>query len=109
MMVEGWKTYKLKEVAELRKVQYQPNGEDLPYIGLEHIEQQTLRLNGIGSSKNVISNKYKFISGDILYGKLRPYFRKVYMPKFSGVCSTDIYVINLTFASFVYPACSRVV
>lgn len=89
-----WKTYKFGEFAELRKEQVKPNGEEQPYIGLEHIEQQRLRLNGIGSSENVISNKFKFYSGDVLYGKLRPYFRKVYSPKFDGVCSTDIFVIQ---------------
>lgn len=89
-----WKTYKLGDFAELRKEQIIPNGIEQPYIGLEHIEQQSLRLNGVGSSKDVISNKYKFYDGDILYGKLRPYFRKVYQPKFDGVCSTDIYVIK---------------
>jgi type I restriction enzyme, S subunit len=92
--MEDWKTFKLRDFAELRKEQIKPNGDDLPYIGLEHIEQQSMRLNGVGSSKNVISNKYKFYSGDILYGKLRPYFRKVYKPNFTGVCSTDIYVIK---------------
>lgn len=89
-----WKTYKLGDIAELRKEQIIPNGKEQPYIGLEHIEQQSLRLNGVGSSNSVISNKFKFYSGDILYGKLRPYFRKVYKPKFEGVCSTDIYVIR---------------
>jgi len=91
----GWRKFKLKEFAKLIKKQYQPNGsEELIYIGLEHIEQQTLRINGYGNSKNVISQKYEFSCGDILFGRLRPYFRKVYRPKFAGVCSTDIWVIN---------------
>src|ERR1035437_230725 len=93
-MISTWKKYKLEDIASLRKEQFVPKGEDLPYVGLEHIEQQVLRLNGIGSSKNVKSNKFRFYPGDILYGKLRPYFRKVYKPKFGGVCSTDIYVIK---------------
>jgi len=89
------KKYKLAEFAKLVKKQYQPNAdEELIYIGLEHIEQQTLRINGYGNSKNVISQKYRFSSGDILFGKLRPYFRKVFRPKFDGVCSTDIWVIK---------------
>jgi type I restriction enzyme S subunit len=92
-MKGNWKQYKFSEFAEQRKEQVAPNGEEQPYIGLEHIEQQKLRITGIGSSKDVISNKYKFYTGDILYGKLRPYFRKVYHPKFNGVCSTDIFVI----------------
>jgi len=92
--MSNWKTYKFGDIVELRKEQIAPNGKQQPYIGLEHIEQQTLRLAGIGSSTDVLSNKFKFYSGDILYGKLRPYFRKVYHPKFEGVCSTDIYVIK---------------
>jgi type I restriction enzyme S subunit len=38
--------------------------------------------------------KWRFEAGDILYGKLRPYFRKVVRPNFSGVCSTEIWVLR---------------
>ncbi|MEZ7884785.1 MAG: restriction endonuclease subunit S [Bacteroidales bacterium] len=89
-----WKTYKFGDLAEQRKEQVVSNGIEQPYIGLEHIEQQTLRLNGIGCSNDVISNKFKFYAGDVLYGRLRPYFRKVFNPKFDGVCSTEIFVIK---------------
>ena len=86
---------KLKEFAELVNQPYQPSSdENINYIGLEHIEQQTLRLNGIGNSSDVISQKRKFRAGDILFGKLRPYFRKVVRPSFDGVCSTDIWVVR---------------
>ena len=89
-----WKTYKLGDIAELRKEQISSNGVEQPYIGLEHIDQQSLRLNGIGSSDSVVSSKFKFYKGDILYGRLRPYFRKVFNPKFEGVCSTEIFVVK---------------
>jgi type I restriction enzyme S subunit len=86
---------KLKEFAELVNQPYQPSSaENLNYIGLEHIEQLTLRLNGIGNSTDVISQKHRFKAGDILFGKLRPYFRKVVRPSFDGVCSTDIWVVR---------------
>jgi len=89
-----WKTYKFGDFAETRKEQIVSNGIEQPYIGLEHIEQQSLRLKGIGSSNDVVSNKFKFYNGDVLYGRLRPYFRKVFKPKFDGVCSTEIFVIK---------------
>ena len=92
--MSDWKTYKLGEIVETRKEQIVSNGIEQPYIGLEHIEQQNLRLNGVGSSNDVVSNKFKFYNGDVLYGRLRPYFRKVYKPKFDGVCSTEIFVIK---------------
>jgi len=90
-----WKKYKLGEIAELVKDTIIPNeNECLNYIGLEHIDQQSLSLNSIGKSTDVTSQKFLFEKGDILFGKLRPYFRKVYRPKFKGVCSTDIWVIR---------------
>jgi type I restriction enzyme, S subunit len=73
------------------------NPEDvgnMPYVGLEHIEEGSLRLIGIGNAKNVTSTKFRFSKGDILFGKLRPYFRKVIRPGFDGVCSTDIWVVR---------------
>ncbi len=64
------------------------------YIGLEHIEQGTLHLNGYGSANDVSSAKSQFKAGDILFGKLKPYFRKVVRAPFDGVCSTDIWVVR---------------
>jgi type I restriction enzyme S subunit len=90
-----WKEYKLGEIAELRREKFTPNGTTTyPYIGLEHIEPKSLRINGIGSSNDVSSQKSVFYPNDILYGKLRPYFQKVYTPDFKGVCSTDIFVVK---------------
>jgi type I restriction enzyme S subunit len=72
---------------------YKPKtGDHLPYIGLEHIQEQGLRLLSIGDSDSVTSQKFRFKHNDVLFGKLRPYFRKVIKPNFAGVCSTDIWV-----------------
>jgi type I restriction enzyme S subunit len=90
-----WKEYKLGEIAELRREKFTPNEIiSFPYIGLEHIEPKSLRLNGIGTSNDVSSQKAVFYPNDTLYGKLRPYFQKVYSPNFKGVCSTDIFVVK---------------
>ena len=90
-----WKNKIIGECCYLVKKQFTPSKDDIrSYIGLEHIAQQTLRLISIGSSENIKSNKFKFNSGQILFGKLRPYFRKLYLPRFDGVCSTDIWVID---------------
>jgi type I restriction enzyme S subunit len=92
---KGWKKVKLGVVATEIRETYEPNsGEHLRYIGLEHIGQQTLKLNGVGASSTTQSTKKIFEPNDILFGSLRPYFRKVVKPKFSGVCSTDITVIR---------------
>jgi type I restriction enzyme S subunit len=91
----NWREYKLSEIAELRSEKFTPNKViSYPYIGLEHIEPKSLRINGIGSSNDISSLKSFFYPQDVLYGKLRPYFQKVYSPDFKGVCSTDIFVIK---------------
>ena len=92
--LEGWREVRLGDVAELSKTSWKLFDEPYPYIGLEHINENKLRLNGIGDSNSVASNKYRFNSGDILFGKLRPYFRKVVLAKFDGICSTDIWVVK---------------
>ena len=92
---KGWKWVKLGEVAEIVKDIVNPNEfDDLNYIGLEHIGQENLRIISIGKSREVNSTKYLFKPNDILFGKLRPYFRKVVKPKFNGICSTDIWVFR---------------
>ena len=94
-MPNNWKIYKLKDVAELKKRTVQPKDfNDENYIGLEHIGQGDFLLNGLGKASDVTSNKFRFKKGEILYGKIRPYFKKVYKPSFSGICSTDIFIIK---------------
>jgi len=95
MKSNEWKKFKLGNGAEEIRKLFEPSKEGVyPYIGLEHIEQYALKLNGIGKSTDTISTKKKFEEGDILFGSLRPYFRKVVRPRFRGVCSTDITVIK---------------
>ncbi|GAB4248202.1 restriction endonuclease subunit S [Deferrisoma sp.] len=78
----------------VRDVVQPEEAPDLPYIGLEHMEQGSLRLAGWGTASDVASAKFLFQKGDILFGKLRPYFRKVVRAPFDGICSTDIWVVR---------------
>ena len=90
-----WKDYRLEQITEPVKDTYNPTGnDDHSYIGLEHIIQEALRFNSVGHSTDVSSNKFIFKKSDVLFGKLRPYFRKVVKPNFSGICSTDIWVFR---------------
>jgi type I restriction enzyme S subunit len=89
-----WEIKTLDEIAALINDSVDPAGQVSKYIGLEHIEKYTLRLLNIGISTDISSKKFLFKQNDILFGRLRPYFRKILMPKFDGVCSTDIFVIR---------------
>ena len=66
---------------------------DTPYIGLEHMPKSSIALAEWGSASDITSNKLTFCRSDLLFGKLRPYFRKAGTPPVDGVCSTDIIVV----------------
>jgi restriction endonuclease S subunit len=63
-------------------------------IELEHISQNTGELLGYTDTSLSKSIKNKFVTGDILFGKLRPYLKKFLKAPFSGVCSTEIWVLK---------------
>jgi type I restriction enzyme, S subunit len=103
-----WVEKPLSEMAILYKDSWKVGDDEAPYIALEHIEEGKLRLIGFDHSSIVKSNKYRFSEHNFLFGKLRPYFRKVVKPQFSGICSTDIWVIgaangiDLTFLFYLF-------
>jgi type I restriction enzyme S subunit len=69
-------------------------GATLPYVGLEDIVGGEGRFTGSTDPKKVQSSTFKFTSEHILYGRLRPYLNKVYLPDFDGHCSTEIFPIR---------------
>jgi type I restriction enzyme S subunit len=92
---DGWSTKRFDKCADLIRDTVNPSDvRGLPYIGLEHIAEGQLALTGYGAAEEVTSVKYRFREGDVLFGKLRPYFRKVVIAPFDGVCSTDIWVVR---------------
>lgn len=86
----------LSELVRSRKESVKPTDLDeaIPYVGLEHIPRRLMWLGEIGESSDVSSNKRRFHAGDILFGKLRPYFHKVATTSTDGICSTDVLVLS---------------
>ncbi|CAI8694747.1 restriction endonuclease subunit S [Burkholderia sp. IT-111MI5] len=92
---EGWCMGSLGEVAVHPRRSVQPGEikDETPYIALEHMPKRCIALAEWGVANGLESNKYEFKHGEILFGKLRPYFHKVGVAPVDGVCSTDIVVI----------------
>ncbi len=67
---------------------------DTPYIGLEHMPRRSISLCEWESAQKVSSTKLAFEAGDILFGKIRPYFHKVGIAFVDGVASSDAIVIK---------------
>ncbi|NGT46822.1 restriction endonuclease subunit S [Clostridium perfringens] len=93
---DEWKKYELDDIAMISKSKYNPTKSNKTYkcIELEHIAQEDGRILGYVNSKEQNSIKNKFDSGDILFGKLRPYLKKYWISNFEGVCSSEIWVLK---------------
>ena len=92
---------RLKRIVELRTERADGNAGDENYLGLERIESWTGRLieptadvttdeNDLSTNSTVSS----FREGDVLFSKLRPYLAKAHFAKDSGVCTTELLVMQ---------------
>ena len=92
---QGWQPGALGNIAgEVRRgVNPDEIEPETPYIGLEHMPRKSIALAEWGTAKEVQSTKLAFKKGEILFGKIRPYFHKVGVAMVDGVCSTDAIVI----------------
>ncbi|MCS6997659.1 MAG: restriction endonuclease subunit S, partial [Casimicrobiaceae bacterium] len=92
---EGWEVGTLGDIANNPRRSLQANEipASTPYIALEHIPRRCIALCEWSVADKVESNKFAFKRGEILFGKLRPYFHKVGVAPVDGVCSTDIVVV----------------
>jgi type I restriction enzyme S subunit len=93
---EGWERKTLGDLCtDVRETaspdQLEP---DMPYIGLEHMPRRSISLSEWGRSEEVTSTKHRFRAGEILFGRIRPYFHKVGIAFVDGVASSDAIVIR---------------
>lgn len=90
---EHWEVRRLKFAAPLINNKIDAQESDLPYMGLEHVESWTGRRipDETAASDGVATH---FMSGDVLFGKLRPYLAKVYLADCEGVASTELLVLR---------------
>lgn len=90
---EGWGWQLVGAAMTPVKAQVKPDDihDDWLYLGLEHVQSATGEFEGVDAGTAAIkSNKFRFESGDVLYGKLRPNLRKCVVANQDGVCSTDL-------------------
>jgi type I restriction enzyme S subunit len=96
LIPEGWQWSALRDIAydERDSVNPEATEPNTPYVGLEHIPRRSIALSEWGAAVDVQSTKLRFRSGDILFGKIRPYFHKVAVAPVAGVASSDAIVIR---------------
>lgn len=94
----GDKQVALSEVAEITSSLVDPRKHefcDLPHVGAGNMAAASDRLVDVRTAKEegLISGKYLFDEGMVLYSKIRPYLRKACRPDFAGLCSADVYPV----------------
>jgi len=97
---QHWKSIPMTEAIEINDRQVDPTLPEystLPHISGENMESKTCRLLPYRTAEvdGVRSSNYLFSPNTILYSKIRPYLRKAVYVDFQGVCSADVYPIQV--------------
>ncbi|MCC6334283.1 MAG: restriction endonuclease subunit S [Myxococcales bacterium] len=96
LIPKGWTIGHVGHVATNRRDAVHPK-EVQPgsvYVGLEHLARGRVFFEQTGTPDSLESLKAQFSEGEVLFGKLRPYFKKVAIAPCAGICSTDILVLS---------------
>ena len=64
------------------------------YVGLEHLDPESLKIRRWGTPEQVEATKLRFKPGDIIFGKRRAYQRKLAVADFEGICSAHAMVLR---------------
>ena len=88
------KSYYFSEIAQRRNKKYDPtSGIEYPCVELDNIEQETGKILSTVPSTAQSSIKNIAMSGDTLFGKLRPYLRKYAFAQKTMACSSEIWAL----------------
>ncbi|MCT3946321.1 restriction endonuclease subunit S [Elizabethkingia anophelis] len=90
-----WISYPFEKIAKRISESVDPNKTDLAvYIGLEHLDAETVHIRRHGSPSDVSGGKLKCYPGDIIFGKRRAYQRKAGIVEQEGICSAHSFVFR---------------
>lgn len=92
----GWRKWRFDQIAtSVNERIDNPSESDFEYyVGLEHIDPDSLKLRRWGSPSDVEATKLIFRKGDIIFGRRRVYQRKVAVAEFDGICSAHALVLR---------------
>ena len=88
-----WEVSALKYNANLVAEKSREMNSNRVYIGLENVLPYVGKI-ALGDEVETIGDTLSFCTGDVLFGKLRPYLAKCFFAEFDGVCSGEFFVIR---------------
>lgn len=91
----NWKPFPFEKIAKRISESVDPNKTELEvYIGLEHLDAETVHIRRHGSPADVSGGKLKCYPGDVIFGKRRAYQRKAGIVTKEGICSAHSFVFR---------------
>lgn len=78
----------------VRLITEKSTDSSLPYIGLENIQSYSGKYIELEECQQPESAANLFCTGNVLYGKLRPYLCKAIVAPFDGQCSSELLVLK---------------
>ncbi len=92
----GWTAGALGDLVELgvERVEATPDKNSRRYVALDDMPSKSVDLSQFRPGSEVNSSIIAFREGDILFGAMRPYFHKVGLAQFDGICRTTTFVLR---------------
>jgi type I restriction enzyme S subunit len=92
---DGWCWTTVGLVAGLRKEKVSPQAQpELPFVGMDDIERDGTSIVQTRCFGSMKSAGNRFYTGDVLYGRLRPYLNKTAVTTGDGVSSGELLAIR---------------
>jgi type I restriction enzyme, S subunit len=85
-----WKFDRFKDVVSLRNEKTDEASSEEDYLELEDLDSGSGRILSRRNTLEVGSAVTQFKTGDVLFGKLRPYLEKYWVAEFDGKCTGEI-------------------
>ncbi|MGY6275720.1 restriction endonuclease subunit S [Methylomonas sp. MgM2] len=95
ILPEGWKIVTFGEIAKHVSERVNPKpGDEVQYIGLEHLDSGSLSVKRWGSEVPLKGQKIRMLKGDILFAKRNAYLKRVAISPFDGIFSAHGMIIR---------------
>ena len=92
---EGWQMVRFGEIANHISKRVEPSETELDiYVGLEHLDPDSLKIKRYGMPSDVGGQKLLVKKGQIIFGKRRAYQRKVAVADWDCICSAHAMVLE---------------
>jgi type I restriction enzyme S subunit len=90
-----WQPFRFDQIAKSISERVDPNNTDIKvYIGLQHLDSESLHIKRMGTPADVNGQKLKCYPGDVIFGKRRAYQRKAAIANTEAICSAHAMVLR---------------